>query len=448
MDQEAPHVTLYERSVFGVRSGKHRARCGNASFSDAGSLAVATALRIERDITTGGLESGTFIGTLKSLSQQYGAGRQATREAIRLLELRGIARARPGPGGGLIVARSAADLVAGCVGRHLMLTGTFGREQTNEARCAVGAVSVALACRQPTSARLKLSNWLRAFPLGGEKEGKRECNAIGFPVALAFASGNVIAQLFSTAAAASVRGLSGPDTRWLADAGVAEWSSQCEQAIIGAIGKGDVRSATGLTRLYIRTLDAGGSPPPRRQRSSEEIPSIISRTRAGQIARAIIDSIDLRCQEAGAADAPLGTIDMICEEQCVSRATAVQALRMLEMAGVIAVRSGRGHGYYLKPIDLDLIASQLQNGLRGQRGACDAARTFDTFFRSEFDGSTLGGAISRNEDVAASCHPSHLGDASSKDRHDNAVLSVMAIVLSNMLGESGRSPLSVMALAG
>ena len=70
----------------------------------------ALAQLIEESITTTGLQPGTRLGTKRELQVQYGVGTTTVNEAIRVLENRGLVQAKPGPGGGLFVAKRSGWL--------------------------------------------------------------------------------------------------------------------------------------------------------------------------------------------------------------------------------------------------------------------------------------------------------------------------------------------------
>src|SRR5438105_3515927 len=79
-----------------------------ASASEGDSLsrsATELARRIEDDIASLGLTPGGALGSLRELAERYRVGRSVVREAIGLLERRGLGRMRPGPCGGFILAR-------------------------------------------------------------------------------------------------------------------------------------------------------------------------------------------------------------------------------------------------------------------------------------------------------------------------------------------------------
>jgi GntR family transcriptional repressor for pyruvate dehydrogenase complex len=67
------------------------------------SLGEAVARELEREITAGELEPGERLGTKDELRVRFGVALATINEAIRLLEMRGMLTARPGPGGGVFV---------------------------------------------------------------------------------------------------------------------------------------------------------------------------------------------------------------------------------------------------------------------------------------------------------------------------------------------------------
>jgi DNA-binding FadR family transcriptional regulator len=68
------------------------------------SRAEALARRLEQEITSRGLPPGWRLGTKKELRERFGVAVGTLNEAVRLMEMRGLVAARPGPGGGLFVA--------------------------------------------------------------------------------------------------------------------------------------------------------------------------------------------------------------------------------------------------------------------------------------------------------------------------------------------------------
>ena len=75
--------------------------------------------QLEQDIRTGGWREGHLIGGEAELTARFGVGVAAVREASRILEARGLARVRRGPGGGLFVTAPDRGLVTEAARRHL-----------------------------------------------------------------------------------------------------------------------------------------------------------------------------------------------------------------------------------------------------------------------------------------------------------------------------------------
>lgn len=69
------------------------------------SHAEVLARRIEDEIVAARWPLSTVLGTETELCERFGVGRSVLRETARVLESHGVARRRPGPGGGLIVTR-------------------------------------------------------------------------------------------------------------------------------------------------------------------------------------------------------------------------------------------------------------------------------------------------------------------------------------------------------
>jgi DNA-binding FadR family transcriptional regulator len=69
--------------------------------------AEAVARDLEHEILGGGFAPGERLGTKDDLRQRFGVAVATVNEAVRLLEMRGLIEARPGPGGGVFVANSS-----------------------------------------------------------------------------------------------------------------------------------------------------------------------------------------------------------------------------------------------------------------------------------------------------------------------------------------------------
>jgi DNA-binding FadR family transcriptional regulator len=99
------------------------------------SRAELVARELEREIAEG-RDPGERIGTKEDLRKRFGVAVATVNEAVRLLEMRGAIEARPGPGGGVFVARRASRLALS----HLVLgfrSGSTTYAETLEVRDAL-----------------------------------------------------------------------------------------------------------------------------------------------------------------------------------------------------------------------------------------------------------------------------------------------------------------------
>src|ERR1700744_4258006 len=92
------------------------------------SRAELVARELEREIADE-REPGERLGTKEDLRKRFGVAVATVNEAVRLLEMRGMIQARPGPGGGVFVARSSVRLAMS----HVVLG--FHTGSTSYAEC-------------------------------------------------------------------------------------------------------------------------------------------------------------------------------------------------------------------------------------------------------------------------------------------------------------------------
>jgi DNA-binding FadR family transcriptional regulator len=87
----------------------HAAPTLEASMSRAGAVARS----IELDVAAGRIKVGERLGTKDELRRRYGVAVGTFNEAMRLLQMRGLVDARPGPGGGLFATAPSASVRLG-----------------------------------------------------------------------------------------------------------------------------------------------------------------------------------------------------------------------------------------------------------------------------------------------------------------------------------------------
>lgn len=103
-------------------------------------LAEELARRIEDDIAGLAIAPGASLGSLRELAERYRAGRSVVREAVGLLERRGLGRLRPGPCGGFILARPRAGEIGATLADHF-LSGSIAPHQVEDVREALELMS-------------------------------------------------------------------------------------------------------------------------------------------------------------------------------------------------------------------------------------------------------------------------------------------------------------------
>ena len=107
------------------------------------SRAEAVARDVEAEILGEGLAPGERLGTKDDLRQRFGVAVATVNEAVRLLEMRGLIEARPGPGGGVFVANSSVRVAL----KRSGLRATWGAARFADCQVVRNALEP-LVCRQ------------------------------------------------------------------------------------------------------------------------------------------------------------------------------------------------------------------------------------------------------------------------------------------------------------
>lgn len=105
--------------------------------------------RLERRILDGDWPAGTPLPAERELAESTGLGRSSVREALRILQIRGLVRTRPGRYGGTVVAQPTDALLARHIGLYAKGNGMPFRALV-EARQALEPMVAFLAARHRT----------------------------------------------------------------------------------------------------------------------------------------------------------------------------------------------------------------------------------------------------------------------------------------------------------
>ncbi|MCW2366328.1 DNA-binding FadR family transcriptional regulator [Sphingobium sp. B7D2B] len=310
-----------------------------STSEDAGTarLAERLARRIEDDIASSPLPVGGVMGSLRGLCEHYAVGRAAMREAVALLERRGLGRLRPGPSGGFMVAQPDVGRIGLELANYFQLAGVTC-EQVLDAREAVDpllATVAATADRSDHGMRLDAPDE-REGGLAWHVRVRSDLAAMsGDPVLPLFVQClNELTMLFA--------GVESHDRDWLGQA------KQQAEAINQAVANRDVAAAQQeADRLHRRLGDwlaARDAPlsPPTIEASRQDADRTLALLVARRLAAEILPS--------GNAGQRLGSEWDLCERFSVSRVTLRQAIRQLQDSGLVECRRGRGNGLIVRDL--------------------------------------------------------------------------------------------------
>ncbi|MGE0386555.1 MAG: FadR/GntR family transcriptional regulator [Gammaproteobacteria bacterium] len=314
--------------------------------------------RIERDIELGGYERGDSLGTEPELLARYQVARETLRAAIRQLERNGIVEMRRGGrggGGGMLVAEPTANVAVRTIAAHLELTDVTWPEIL-EARLLVEMQAIGTATERADAAGLArlraLAIELEATSADIRELARRE---LAIPTAIALLAGNTAAAIFSASlnlysldlmpahfgtpeGLRTQAALIGTQLRAVVDAICACDRAGAERAfeIFASVSR---RTAVALER---RRREVAGNAP------SDPRAGTADRKLGERVALAIASDIAQRHLPEGER---LGSEPSLLERHRVSRAVLREAIRGLELHGLVRTRRGVGGGIVVARAD-------------------------------------------------------------------------------------------------
>lgn len=309
-------------------------RIYSASTSEEASkarLAETLARRIEDDIASSNILPGGVMGSLRELSERYSAGRAAAREAVALLERRGLGRLRPGPCGGFVVTRPQCQTIGVELANYFRMTG-IDAAHLKDARESIDL----MVASRVASMRLPRERIERVVVAGSGLDWHLRLRA-----ELARLTDEPVLELFVHCLNDLTADFA---TEGSADEG--EPADESRLALCKALAAGNADAAAQI----VGALNASLNGHLRQEGRSTPLPAIETgrqaddRTLSTLVARKLAAEI----RENGKAGELLGSEWDLCERYSVSRATFRQAVRQLQDIGLIEGRRGRGNGLVIR----------------------------------------------------------------------------------------------------
>ena len=137
-----------------VRVRPKNAKGTTVSRTGGAKRAFDVARQIVSEIGQGDFQRGVRLPPEKEMLSRYGVARATLREALRFLELQGVIRLKPGPGGGPLVCDPIPESFASTMALILQFLGAHYRSLI-ELRQAIGPSSAARAAERATAAQIQ-----------------------------------------------------------------------------------------------------------------------------------------------------------------------------------------------------------------------------------------------------------------------------------------------------
>jgi len=215
----------------------------------AGKLAEVVASKIERDIIDRDWPVGMVLGSETALTERYGVSRAVFREAIRLLESDRVARMRPGPNGGLVVAAPESEGVAHAMALYL----SFARVTVGQLLDIRGLFEAHAAGLAAINATADDKAELRALLVDERKQVEEDWRAAkDFHLLIARMSGNPAVHLIAQCLVMLTEDQTTPTRSRPA---TARQVHEVHARVGGAILDGDAETARELMLGHIHALD-------------------------------------------------------------------------------------------------------------------------------------------------------------------------------------------------
>jgi GntR family transcriptional repressor for pyruvate dehydrogenase complex len=223
-------------------------------------LAEVVAREIVADIAAGGWQLGETLPPESAMLARFQVGRASLREALRILEIQGIVRLKPGPGGGPVVAAEAVQDFARMSTLHFQMRGVTYQELI-EARLTLEPMMARLAAERADERAGQLLGDHLALEGSLDDEDERLFDVwADFHELIGALCGNGVMSLFAAALQEIYRERVLYRERPGSAVTVAQRTFAEHKGIAKAILAGKAALAERLTREHMEEYDGGGKP--------------------------------------------------------------------------------------------------------------------------------------------------------------------------------------------
>ncbi len=227
--------------------------------------------QIERAIFDGELQTGDRLESERELAERFGVSRITVRDALRVLEARGLVHVKVGASGGAFVSDTNVDQVAESISTMIQLQ-RMTLSGVAEARTVVETATSELAAERADEADIKrIEQSVEKGRLVVREQAPHTEASMDFHVAVALAAKN---ELLS-ATVAAYRDLLVQTLHDMRDVRSAKMTQKAHEEIVDAIRSHDPEAARKLMLEHLQDFEKRL----RRWLATQEQPAIVARAR-------------------------------------------------------------------------------------------------------------------------------------------------------------------------
>jgi DNA-binding FadR family transcriptional regulator len=299
-------------------------------------LAPRVAMAIEDALSHARWPVGRVCGPEVVLADNFNVSVRVLRQAFRILEARGACRPRRGPSGGLIILSPDRQVIGAAMANHLRWTGVDD-DEVWVARDLIEPLAAASAARG-----------------GGRERGE------GGPSLSSIAA---LAPPFLGLSLTCLEQFGG---------GLSDSPPGLARALSAAIASGSAQRAFDLAREGVKMRRAVN-----RTVVTAHAPAALGSGVGFNLAAGVAAKISAEIHpEACRNGDRLGTVTSLAERHCVSPGVMIEAVRLLEDAGVARSANGRGGGVRLRQPDPAAIITSVHGYLAAHDAGAEADLNF------------------------------------------------------------------------